>query len=66
LNQCLNIDAELKEMEIVPYASPVCSLMHAVVCTRSNIAFVVEIVDRYQNNPGMTHWKIAKRINRYL
>ena len=66
MNQCLNSDAELKETEIVPHASPVCSHMHAVVCIRSNIAFVVGIVDRHQINPGMTHWKIAKRINRYL
>ena len=66
MNQCPKSGAELKEMEIVLYASAVSSLLHAIVCARSDIAFIVGILGRYQNNPGMTHWKIAKRVIRYL
>jgi len=55
LNQCPKSDAELKEMEIILYASTVSSLLHAIVCARSDIAFVVGILGRYQNNPGMAH-----------
>jgi hypothetical protein len=26
----------------------------------------VEMLGRYQSNPGMEHWKVAKRVMRYL
>jgi len=53
-------------MKIVPYASTIGSLMYAIICTRPDIAFVVEMLDIYQNNPSMAHWKISKRVIRYL
>lgn len=52
-------------MEFIPYASVVGSLMCAQTCTLSDICFVVGILSRYQSNPGMNHWKVAKKV-RYL
>ena len=53
-------------MKGIPYASTVGSLMYAQVSTRPDIAFAVGILGRYQSNPGMEHWKAAKRVMRYL
>ena len=41
LNQCPRNDFEREQMRNVPYASTVGSLMHAQVCTRPDIAFMV-------------------------
>ncbi|XP_057964028.1 uncharacterized protein LOC131155117 [Malania oleifera] len=35
-------------------------------CTRPNISFTVGMLERYQSNPGMEHWKAAKKVLRYL
>ena len=40
--------------------------MYAQVCTRPNIAYIVWVLGRYLSNPGMDHWKSAKRVMRYL
>ncbi|KAL0370174.1 UNVERIFIED_CONTAM: Retrovirus-related Pol polyprotein from transposon TNT 1-94 [Sesamum angustifolium] len=32
------------------------------VCTRPDIAFAVGMLGRYQSNPGIEHWKAAKKI----
>ncbi|XP_047330714.1 secreted RxLR effector protein 161-like [Impatiens glandulifera] len=53
-------------MQKIPYASAVGSLMYAQVCTHPDIAFIVGVLGRYLNNPGMDHWKAAKRVMRYL
>lgn len=53
-------------MERIPYASIVGSLMYAQICMRSDISFAVEMLSRYQDNPGMSHWKAANRVLRYL
>jgi hypothetical protein len=55
LMQCPQNELEQKQMEGIPYASAVGSLMYAQTCTRSNISFVVGILGRYQSNPGMDH-----------
>ena len=66
LSQCPKNDLEIKEMQKIPYASAVGSLMYAQVCTRPDIAFIVGMLGRYLSNPGMDHWKAAKRVMRYL
>jgi len=42
------------------------SLIYAQVCTRLDIAYAVRKLDRYMCNPGIDHWKAAKKIMRYL
>jgi len=40
--------------------------MYAQVCTRPDIAYITGILGRYLSNPGIDHWKAAKRVLRYL
>ncbi|RVW90078.1 Retrovirus-related Pol polyprotein from transposon TNT 1-94 [Vitis vinifera] len=37
-----------------------------MVCTRPDIAYIVGMLGRYLSNPGMDHWRAAKRVMRYL
>ncbi|KAI4346231.1 hypothetical protein L6164_013300 [Bauhinia variegata] len=64
--QCLTGKIGREEMEKVPYASVVGSLMYAMVCTRPDIAHAVGVVSRYLSNPGKEHWQAVKWILRYL
>jgi hypothetical protein len=57
---------EINEMKSIPYASAVGSIMYAQVCTRPDLAFVTELLGRFQSNPGIKHWKAAKKTLRYL
>ena len=59
-------DYEDKEMQKIPYASAVGSLMYAQVCTRPDIAYITGMLGRYLSNPGVDHWKAVKRVMRYL
>ena len=63
---CPKTQMEKEQMNKVPYASVVGSLMFAMMCTIPNICFVVGMVSKYQSNLGPTHWKVVKRILRYL
>lgn len=61
-----NTQAGKEEMDRIPYASLVGSLLFAANVTRFDIAFGVNVLSRYLQNPGLQHWKAAKRILRYL
>ncbi|XP_068483165.1 secreted RxLR effector protein 161-like [Phaseolus vulgaris] len=50
LMQCPNNELERKEMERIPYASVVGSLMYAQTCTRPDISFVVGMLGRRSNH----------------
>ena len=56
----------MDHMSKVPYASIIGSLMHAMVCTRLDIAHAVEVVSRYMSRLGKQHWEVVKWILRYL
>ncbi|KAA0064149.1 gag/pol protein [Cucumis melo var. makuwa] len=64
--QCPKTPQEAEDMSNIPYASAVGSLMYAMLCTRLNICYSVEIVSRYQSNPGRDHWITVKNILKYL
>ena len=66
LKQYPKNDFQHKEMQKIPYASAVGSLMQVQVCTRSDLAYIVGMLGRYLSNPGMDHWKAVKRVMRYL
>jgi hypothetical protein len=40
--------------------------MYAQVCTCPDITYIIGMLGRYLSNPGINHWKAAKRILRYL
>ncbi|KAM1128224.1 hypothetical protein ACFX15_037517 [Malus domestica] len=64
--QCPRSDLEVKKMQAKPYASLIGSLMYATICTRPDIAFIVGMLGRFQENPGEAHWVAAKKVLRYL
>ena len=53
-------------MKAIIYSSVVGSLMYAQVCTRPDIAFVVDVLGMYLSDLGQSHWKAAKKVLRYL
>ena len=55
LMQYSKSDVEWKEMESIPYASFVGSLIYLQTCTRPNISFEVRMLGRYQSNLGIDH-----------
>ena len=57
LKQCPKGNLEIQEMQKIPYAPAVGSLMYAQVCMRPDIAYIVGVLGRYLSNPGMDHWK---------
>ena len=52
-------------MKVVPYSSIGGNLTYAQVCTRPNIAFVVDVLGRYLSDPSQSHWKSTKKVLRY-
>ena len=58
--QCPSTDKEQEEMDRIPYASAVGSLMYAMVCTRLDIAHSVGVVSQFLSNPGKEHWAAMK------
>ena len=36
------------------------------MCTRPDLTFVTGLLGRYQSNPGIEHWKLLKKVLRYL
>ncbi|XP_044510169.1 secreted RxLR effector protein 161-like [Mangifera indica] len=63
---CPKTDEERQRMYEVSYASAVGNLMYAMLCTRPDIAFAVNVVSKYQSNLGERHWTTIKAILKYL
>jgi len=49
-------------MKDIPCALTIESLMYAHVCTRPDIVYAIRKFGRYLWNPGINHWKAAKKI----
>ena len=63
---CCQNETKILEIETVPYAQVVGSLMYALTSTRPYICHTVGLVSRYQSNPRKEHWQVVKRISKYL
>lgn len=46
---------EVKEIERIPYASAVGSMMYAMLCTIPDRAHAVGLMSRFLANPGIEH-----------
>ena len=66
LSQYPKNNFEIQEMQQIPYASAIGSLIYAQVCTHPDIAYIVGMLGRYLSNPRKDHWIAAKRVMRYL
>ncbi|KAL8089306.1 hypothetical protein AgCh_038927 [Apium graveolens] len=58
--KCPKNELEIREMQRIPYALAVGSLIYAQVCTRPDIAFIVGMLGRHLSNPEMEQWKAVK------
>ena len=48
------------------YANVIGSIMYAMHCTRSDVAFAVNRLSRYTSSPSVKHWKAIARVLGYL
>ena len=55
-----------QKMAKYPYRELVRKLLYLAVATRPDLAYVVGVLCRFVDNPGMDHWNAAKRVLRYL
>ena len=55
-----------QEMDGVPYKAVVGSLMYAMVATRADLAFAVNIVSQFMASPTPLHLMVVKHIMPYL
>ena len=55
LDQCPKNDFEIKEMQKIPCASAIGSLIYAQVCTCLDIVYIVRMLGRYLSNPSMAY-----------
>lgn len=62
---CPTNKIEIKEMENVPYAQAVGSLMYTLISTRPDISHAVGVVNRYQSNPRKVYWQAVQIIMRF-
>ena len=54
-NQCPQTLNERVQMNDVPYASAVGSIMYAMLCTRLDVSYAVSVSSKYQSDPGLEH-----------
>ena len=62
LKDCPTSPQERECISRIPYALIVDSIMYAMICTRSDVAYSLGVVSRYQSDLGENHWKVAKTI----
>lgn len=55
-----------KEMSPIPYANVVGSIIYLMICTMPDLSHAISVMSRYMTDPGKQHWKVLKRILRYL
>ena len=53
--KCPQSPEEEEEMSLVPYASVMGLLMYVMVCTRSDLAYIVSIINRFMSNSEKQH-----------
>lgn len=59
-------DEEYEHMKDVPYASPVGSLMYAMVGSQPDLGFAVGLISRFMSYPSRAHWEAVKWVLRYV
>src|SRR6266404_6144839 len=62
----LKTPEEKLAMKNIPYHELVSKLLYLAVTTRLEIAYAISILCHFMENPGMTHWNMAKRLLWYL
>ena len=56
-SQSPSTDIEIKQMEAVPYASAIGSIMYAMLCTRADVSYALSMASRFQQSV----WRSGRR-----
>ena len=65
-DMCSKTDVGVHNMQNVPYASAVGSIMYDMMCTRPDVSYALSVTSKFQANLGESHWKTIKNILKYL
>ncbi|KAJ9539558.1 hypothetical protein OSB04_032291 [Centaurea solstitialis] len=60
-SQCPVSSQDQDRMKLVPYASAIGSFMHAILCTRPDVAYSITVGVRFTLNGGAISWKSSKQ-----
>ncbi len=66
LADCPRTPAEATRMAKLPYRRVIGLLTYLANCTRPDIAFNVNLLAQFSQNPGAAHWRALEQILRYL
>ncbi|KAF8797278.1 Secreted RxLR effector protein 161 like protein [Argiope bruennichi] len=64
--QCPQSQAEMAEMEKIPYRNLIGCLAFLASRTRPDIAYATNIFSQYQQEPGMAHWQGLLKLLGYV
>ena len=64
--QCPKTDSEFVEMENIPYANAIGTVMYSMISTRPDLSYSISLLSRYMSNPGKAHWDALKYLLRYI
>lgn len=59
-------EKERQEMQKIPYANIVGSIMYAMISTRPDVAQAISTTSKFKADHGKVHWLALKWILRYL
>ena len=59
-------EREREEMQLIPYANIVGSIMYAMISTRPDVALAISVTSRFMGAHGKQHWLALKWTLRYL
>ena len=66
MSMSLKTPEERANMDMIPYALAIGSIIYVMLCTKPVIAYALSLTNRYQADPGLEHWKAVKCILKYL
>ena len=65
-SQCPTTKDERERMDKIRYASTICSIMYAMLCTQPDVSCALSMTSRFQSDPSECHWIAIKNILKYL
>jgi hypothetical protein len=66
VTQCPATEKEKSVMSDTHYASTIGSIMYVMLSTQPDVALALSLMNRYQSNPGMSHWSVVKSILKFI
>ena len=51
-----------ERIKVIPYASAICSIKYAMLCTRPIVYPALSLATKYNSDLGVDHWALVKNI----